>query len=47
MNNRMYTPLWVAACALAAEVSAEERCYSFYQPQVKHVVIHEGKLAVG
>jgi hypothetical protein len=32
---------------IPALLSAAERRYDFYQPQVKHVVIHEGKLAEG
>jgi len=36
-------------CLLSARlpVHAAERSYDFYQPQVKHVTIHEGKLAEG
>ena len=39
--------LMLAALSLAARVPAAEQRYDIYQPQVKHVTIHEGKRAEG
>lgn len=39
-------PFWTAAVSRAGDDPAA-RCYDFYQQQVRHVVIHEGKLAAG
>ncbi len=39
--------LVLGTAALSGAARAAERTYDFYQPQVKQVVIHEGKLAEG
>ena len=39
--------LWESSLVAAAGDGAGERHYDFYQPEVKHVTIHEGKLAEG
>lgn len=38
---------FATAVVIPALLSAAERHYDFYQPQVKHVTIYKGKLAPG
>ena len=47
MSRRADVVLLSAVLALGVKVSAGENRYDFYQPEVKHVTIHEGKLAEG
>jgi len=51
MKRQLRPPIVIGAllgavCSQAA-AGAQERRYDFYQPQVQHVVIHQGKLAEG
>ena len=47
MSSRTHGLLLATALALAANSPASEQRYDIYQPLVKHVTLHEGRLAEG